>query len=396
MLIVHLLPEPTNLFDYVESLDGRHIAHSGQASAQDLCRFGSQVVAVVPWQVLAWHSINLPPGTGGRLNAVLNSLLEDSSLQDPSELHMVLGPNSANALRQGGTAMVVVCAKDWLRKALAPLTAAGLQVLRLVPEVCPSPVEDSAQLYWLDDGARVQALLCRHDSVWRLPQATNAWTAWEPVAHKTLWAEPSVAQATARLGDTPALLQTPPQRWLQACGNGWDMAQGEWAHHKGLKGWRWLLASAQALRFEPRWRGTRQGLALLVLVHLLGLNIWAWHAQAQVAQQRQQLQQLLTSTFPNVKVVVDAPVQMRREVQALQKNSAQASDTDLDVMLQTLSARWPSATPPTQLDYRGGTLRMAGLKPDALEVLSKAFANHNRYHFEVQGAQAVLQTKDTK
>ena len=396
MLIVHLSPEPSALFDYVESVDGRHLARSGQASAKDLTRWASQVVAVVPWQALAWHSVNLPPGVGGRLSAVLNSLLEDSCLQDPSELHMVLGPHTAEVLRQGGTAMVAVCAKDWLRKALAPLTAAGLQLQRLVPEVCPSPSQDSAQLYLLDDGASVQALLCRHDSVWRLPQATTALTAWEPVPNKTLWTEPSVAEATAGLSETPALLQTPPQRWLQASGNGWNMAQGEWAQHKGLRGWRWLQTSAHALRFDPRWRATRQGLALLVLVQLLGLNIWAWRAQAEVAQQRNQMQLLLTSTFPKVKVVVDAPVQMRREVQALQKNIAQAADTDLDVMLQTLSAQWPSGTVPTQLDYRGGTLRMAGLKPEALEVLRKAFVNHNRYRFEVQGGQGVMQTKDAK
>ena len=55
MLIIYLSPQPTALFDYVDSVDGRNIARSGQALAKDLARLGTQVVAVVPWQVLAWQ-----------------------------------------------------------------------------------------------------------------------------------------------------------------------------------------------------------------------------------------------------------------------------------------------------------------------------------------------------
>jgi hypothetical protein len=41
-------------------------------------------------------------------------------------------------------------------------------------------------------------------------------------------------------------------------------------------------------------------------------------------------------------------------------------------------------------------LRMAGLKPEALEALRKAFAADNRYRFVAQGSQALVQTKDAK
>jgi general secretion pathway protein L len=393
MLIVYLSPQPTALFDYVDSVDGRSVSRSGQALAKDLVRFGSEVVAVVPWQVLAWHSVSLPPNVGGRLNAVLGSLLEDSCLQDPHDLHLVLSPLATSRLRQGGQTMVAACAKDWLRTALAPLVAAGLRIQNLAPEVCPSPKSDAAQLHVLNDGAKVQALLCRHDSVWRLPPAA-ALAAWAPVANKTLWAEPSVADDAAGLSDLPAYLQTPQQRWLQASGNDWDLAQGEWAQSRGLRGWRWLQAAWRSLRFDPAWQATRRGLMLLLLVNVLGLNLWAWRIQAEVAQQRQNLQQILTSTFPKVKLVIDAPTQMRREVQALQKNSAQAQDSDVDVMLQALSGPWPAGAVPTQIDYRGGALRLTGLKPEALEALQQTYASHARYRLEVQGSQVVLQAKE--
>ena len=393
MLIVHLSPQATSLFDYVSSVDGRTVAQSGQALAKDLPRLGGEVVAVVPWQVLAWHNLTLPPGTGGRLNAVLASLLEDSCLQDPNELHLVLSPTATSRLRQGGLAMVAACGKDWLRQALAPLLAAGLRIQRLVPEVCPSPTSNAAQLYLLDDGARSQALLCSHDSVWRLPQASAALAAWASIPNKTLWCEPAVADTAQRLSEGMALLQTPQQRCLQACGNGWDLAQGEWAQHSGLRGWRWLQAAWRSLRFDPAWQATRRGAALLLLVNLLGLNLWAWQTQAQLSAQRDSVNALLTATFPQVKVVIDAPLQMRREVEALQKNSAQAQDADVDVMLQVLSTAWPAGAVPTQIDYRGGTLRLGGLNNEALDVLRQAHGQNQRYQLDVQGSQAVWHVK---
>ena len=324
---------------------------------------------------------------------MLSSLLEDSCLQDTSELHLVLSPSATAGLRQGGPAMVAACAKDWLRQALAPLLGAGLRVQRLVPELCPSSTPDAAQLYLLDDGAHVQALLCRHDSMWRLPQASAALAAWDAIPNKTLWCEPSVADTAQRLSEGMALLQTTQQRCLQAAGNGWDLAQGEWAQHSGLRGWRWLQATWRSLRFDPAWQTSRRGLALLVVVNLLGLNLWAWQVQAQVSAQRESLNALLLSTFPQVKVVIDAPIQMRREMQALQKNSAQPQDADVDVMLQVLSTPWPSGAVPSQIDYRGGTLRLGGLKADALDALRQAHGPSSRYSFTVQGSQAVLQAK---
>ena len=239
----------------------------------------------------------------------------------------------------------------------------------------------------------MQALLCRHDSVWRLPQASAALAAWEAIPNKTLWCEPSVADTAQRLSEGMALLQTAQQRCLQAAGNGWDLAQGEWAQHHGLRGWRWLQATWRSVRFDPAWQATRRGLALVLVVNLLGLNLWAWQVQTQLSAQRDSINTLLTSTFPQVKVVIDAPQQMRRAIEALQKNTAQPQDADMDVMLQLLATPWPAGAVPTQLDYRGGSLRLGGLKPEALDALRQAHANNARLHFEVQGSQAVVQAK---
>jgi len=50
---------------------------------------------------------------------------------------------------------------------------------------------------------------------------------------------------------------------------------------------------------------------------------------------------------------------------------------------------------PSQIDYRGGALRLTGLKPEALEALRQTYASDTRYRFEVQASQALLQAKGT-
>jgi general secretion pathway protein L len=396
MLIVYLHPQPTVLFDYVETADERHIARSGQASASDLTRWGNEVVAVLPWQVLAWHMVKLPPGVGGRLHTVVGSMLEDSCLEEPHALHMVLGPNSADLMQQGGDGVVAVCAKAWLRQALAPLTAAGLRVQRLVPEVCPSASRDTAQCYVIDDGTHAQALLCTHEGVWRLPPQAGALHLTPAPAGTVVWTEPSVADAAARLTDTHPVTQTAAQRWLQASSNRWDLAKGEWAQSHGVRGWRSLQSAWRKLRFDPVWKPTRLGLAGLVVVNLLGLNLWAWQIQTHIAEQHSSLSRILTTTFPQVKIVVDAPIQMRRELGQLKKNSAQAQDTDLDVMLQILSTQWPAGASLTQLDYRGGALRIGNFEPEVLQSLSQSLGQDSPYSFDIQGAQAVIHSKEAQ
>jgi general secretion pathway protein L len=138
MLIIHLSPIASAAFDFVVSPDGLSVSGSGQASASQLPHSSGEVVAVVPWQVLSWHTVNLPPGVGQRSQAVLQSLLEEQLLQDPQDMHLVLAPLSGKALRQGGQVQVLACAKAWLRQSLASLQAAGVRVQRLVPELQPS------------------------------------------------------------------------------------------------------------------------------------------------------------------------------------------------------------------------------------------------------------------
>lgn len=390
MLIVHLPPSQSTMLDFVLSTDGRSISGTGQASAHQLPAHTGEVVAVVPWQVLSWHTVQLPPGVGSRLQVVLQSLLEDELLQDPVDVHLVAAPHSAVVLRQGGALCVAACAKAWLRQALAPLQAAGVRVQRLVPELQP---RSSPELHWLSDNGQLQALLSQTHTVWRLPPQSSAAMAVAPVTPASVWAEPAVLEQAARhTPDTPQV-QSMPQRLLRAAQSDWDLAQGEWAQNRHLRGWRWLQQAHRHFWHDPAWRATRRGLLTLLLVQVLGLNAWAWREQSMQQAQQAALSQTLQDTFPQVRVVVDAPLQMQRELQLLQQGAGMGQAGDLDSMLHALSAHWSGNSLPGKLDYRAGELHLGDLPAATLQSLGQVPWSEMGYQWRSDGGQAVLQVE---
>ena len=389
MLIIHLPPHQSTTLEFVVSADGLAVSGSGQASAAQLPPSG-EVVAVVPWQVLSWHTVTLPPGVGQRSHAVLDSLLEEQLLQDPQDMHLVLSPTSGRALRQGGAVLVLACAKAWLRQALAPLQTAGVRVQRLVPELQPS---DAPSLHLLNDNGQLQALLSQADTVWRLPPQAMAAASVASVANAAVWAEPAVAEQASRWSEQAAQLQTAQQRWLQAASSEWNMAQGEWAQNSRLRGQRWLQHAWRTIWHGPEWQSARRGLLALVVVQLVGLNAWAWREQTVLEKQQTALTQIFKDSFPKVTVVVDAPLQMQRELSALQQGAGLPQAGDLDAMLQTLSAHWPDNTPPAKLDYRLGELRLSDVPANTLQTLAQVPWTELGYQFKQDGTQAVLRSE---
>jgi general secretion pathway protein L len=134
---------------------------------------------------------------------------------------------------------------------------------------------------------------------------------------------------------------------------------------KFATGWSEILRS-------PAWRPARWAAALFVAVHLVGLNAWAWKENADLESKREAVRGILRETFPNVRVVVDAPVQMEREVTALRQQTGTASARDLDAMLAALAAALPPGRTPAALEYANGQLRASGLALSAEEVRTVA------------------------
>ena len=390
MLIIYLSPMAQGQWDYVISSDGVSANQFSQAPANRLPAGHGEVVAVLPWQMLSWHRVQLPPGSGARKTAVLQSLLEDSLLQEPSDCLMVTAPGSASVLRQGGSTLVAVCNKAWLRQALAPLQQAGIQIQRLLPEFTPVPAGEAARLFLLNDNGRPEAVLCDAASVWLLPSPSVP--ALQAAGALQVLAEPAAVSHSERWSAQPPRILTTAQRLLLATQSGWDMAQDEWAQNRRLRGWRRLQQLARSLWFAPSWRSARRGLLALGLIQLMGLNVWARQEESQWAQRQQALTQLFRQSFPAVTTVIDPLQQMRREVQSLRQQAGQLDHSDLESMLLTLAAHWPEGATPEILDYQRGELRLGGLSDDSQQQLAAQSWSAHNYQWQMQGRIAVLRS----
>jgi general secretion pathway protein L len=188
-------------------------------------------------------------------------------------------------------------------------------------------------------------------------------------------AEPAVAALAERtLGQQGQgiSLYTASERALDAARGDWDLAQFDLASTGRTRALRKAGSALSASLYAPQWRAARWGAALLVVAHLVGLNAWAWQERQALAAKQAAVRNALTQTFPQVKVVVDAPVQMERELALLRQAAGSVSARDLEPLLAAAGAALPDGLQPTGIEYTAGELRLRGvaLAPDQESALS--------------------------
>ena len=388
MLIIYLPLQAQTHYDHVVSSDGVSVDTYGQSEITQLPLHQGDSVGIVPWQMLSWHKVTLPPSVGSRQTLVLNSLLEDHLLQEPQTMHLALAPGASANLRHGGKVLVAACDKTWLEQTLERLEQHGCTLQRLVPELHPLAQGQSLRLHLIQHLGQVQALMCTGDSVWPLPLTAAPDVGVSDTME--VFAEPALVLQAERLsGQAPTLL-TAPLRWLMAAQSEWDLAQNEFAQSRRLRLLRWFKQSAHSAWYAPQWRSSRWALLTLVLVQWLGLNVWAWRDETQLGQQQNELVQMFRQSLPQASLVLDPSRQMQRELNRLQLQSGQLQAQDLLPMLATLSAHWPDAGMPDSLSYQPGELRLTINPAVAADALSGIRLSDSHYAWQVNGQEAVL------
>ncbi|WP_171561450.1 type II secretion system protein GspL [Ramlibacter montanisoli] len=399
-LLVSLPLEPaTNATEWAYALTagGSTLADHGKARAALLPAprgTGAEVVAVVPVQALSWHRVDLPrgvaPGTP-RLRAALEGLLEEQLLDDTEAVHLALQPGA----RAGEPAWVAICDRAWLRNALQLLDAAGRPVSRIVPEFAP---EGPLSLVATGDEEQPQVVASSSEGVLTLP-LTAATLPLLPAlpADAARFAEPAVAAIAEQLLPQPWTLQQAPQRWVQSAGSRWDLAQFDFASSTRARALKKLATGWSELLRAPAWRPARWAAVALLVLNVLGLNAWAWKERASLDGKREAVRATLRETFPQVKVIVDAPVQMEREVAALRQQTGMASARDIDALLGALASALPASRTPNTIEYGGGQLRATGIVLTPEEF--RGVASHLKalgYAAASEGGVLVLNAEDVR
>lgn len=354
-------------FPYVLSPDGRAVAAHASATAARLppaTGAAAEIVVVIPAEALSWHRVELPKGVGpgsSRLRPVLEGLLEDQLLDEPEALHFALAPQP----RPGEPVWVAVCQRAWLRAALNALEGAGRPVSRIVPEFAP---DAPGGLHAVGEPENARLWATSPQGVLMLPLAGGAQSLLPNLPPEApCFAEPAIAALAEQLLQRPVVLQTAPQRWLQAAQSRWDIGQFEFASTGRTRAVKKLGTLASELLHARQWRAARWGAALLVLANVVGLNAWAWKERSLLEAKEQAVRNTLTTTFPQVRLVVNPQVQMERELASLRQATGATSERDLEVMLSSLGRLAPDRTA-GGLEFNGNQLRVRGLGWTAREL----------------------------
>ena len=374
LLLITLPPGPPGSYEYATSNDGQTLASHGTAAIGLLppAGRGVEVVAMASASQVSWHRVTLPRGVGPgspRLRPTLIGMLEDALLDDPETLHFAVDPDAAG----GGGAWVAVCNRDWLASHLRALDGAQRPITRIVPELRPRTGNLRMIVTGEPDRARVlmtgdavpggaQALPFTQGTLALLQlDALKASDTDAEGGKLELMAEPAVAELAEQLLNRRVTIHQPAKRLLAASRSTWDLAQLDLARTGRARAAKRAGALWRDFLYAPQWRPARWGVAALLVANLAGLNLWAWRTQTELQARRTQVNTALTETFPHVRAIVDAPVQMGREVAALRQSSGATSHRDMEPMLSALGQIIGRQTVPSAIEYSAGELRVKGV-----------------------------------
>ncbi|MCT9074360.1 type II secretion system protein GspL [Cupriavidus gilardii] len=392
-----------------------HLLREGQAPIAELPAADRLVLIVAAADVLVTTAA-VPPLAPNRLKLALPNLVEDSLAADAQACHIAVGPEAPQAAADASSAaaaargprrrLLMVTERAWLRAVLdafaehrhrrrhllaaqfcLPLLPAADQAAAAHasspagPAAAPEPAapsqpsEPPATLALEAASSALAAAAPLLDGeadtgqaapVWQLTVRTDryqgyglllgddALAAWQALAPAGVWYGDRKAAAL------PTLNSVRPLGWpvwiegAQAAlrESALDLAQFDFAQGRAD---RWNLRA---------WRAPLALAAALLLVHLAALNIHWLMLRGEQARLQQAQTQLLRSAFPRMPVVVDPPLQMRRQVEQLRLASGRSTPDDF-LPLADRFAQAGRQLPPDALlalEYRGKTLH-ATLKP---------------------------------
>lgn len=360
VLVILLPPRPRDTgpvqvpadYAFVLSSDGASAARQGRAAADQLPRADS-VCAVLPEADVSWQRCTVPKAPAARLRAALGAVLEEQLLDDDEAVHLALEPGAAG----GQAAWVAVTHKAWLAALVADLERGGVPLDRVLPLAPPGPQPVLHALPAAHDGGEPLLAFSHADGAGTLRLGGSLARQWLATLERSQWrltAHPAAVAVLERWAEAPVAVLGDAERALQALATPWNLRQFDLApRHRGTQalreGWRRFLS--------PGFRPVRWGAGALVLVQLVGLNAWAWHERREIGQRRDAMVALLQKAHPQVRAVLDAPVQMSRETDLLRVAAGQPGDTDLETLLNAAAAAWPpGAGPATTLRFEPGRL----------------------------------------
>lgn len=341
-LLILLPPSASAGQDYEHwfSADAQSPAHGHGAFAPlSALPQADRVILLLRDDLVSWLPVRLPTEVkGARLRPALVGVLEEQLLEDADRLHLAVLPRSADAAPDAPQ-WVAVVSREYLRLHLAAFEAAGVLVESLRPLSWPQLTPGGHVLQGTDGRPWLRAWHAQ--GVATLPLDSTALKPWlgeSWLEQARLTASPSVSPEAEQWLGRPVKVLSDTERAWSARRAPVNLLQFDFTPRQ--RGWQRLYRLWQTLR-TPAWRPFRWGVVGLVLVQVVGLNAMAWQQRNAIETRKTEQEQLLRQSFPQVRVVRDAPAQMLRETELLRGNAGQPGPGDLEDLLSAVARAWP-------------------------------------------------------
>jgi general secretion pathway protein L len=274
-------------------------------------------------------------------------------------VHLALAPQST----AGTATWVAAVHKRWLAQHLEHLEKSGAFVDRVVPALWPEEPASGHFFASSDsaDGSSAQTWLAYSDADGvRCARMAGTWVREQLPGwgrEGTRWtASPAVAAQAERWLGTSVAVRADADHALQAVRSLWNLRQFDLAAR--ARGSRWLRDATRRV-LSPGWRPVRVGLLALIVLNVVGINLWALRQRAEIDARKQAMVVLLKASHPQISPIVDAPVQMRRATDTLRAAAGRVGDSDLEAALAAAAVAWPTGQAPVQsLQFSAGKLTL--------------------------------------
>jgi general secretion pathway protein L len=307
--------------------DDGNMRESGTGNLATMPQSDDATVVVSAERVLATTAV-LPKIKRSKLETALPFALEDTLIDDATEAHVTQGAKLTD-----GRTVLYTLNKGWLSRFMAASTAAKVRVRRIVPEFCLLPTRASEwSMAW--DGA--QGFLATAHSLGgaldsgddaHAPVALQLRLQQDAPAALRLFALGSEVQAPNWGIKVPVIFEKQSFDWRKAAipGDAPNLLWGKFAPPPRIS------------EYLPWLRPALMAALLLVSVEVVISNLeWAL-----LASEKHQLVSGMTETFRETfgadATIVDAPLQMRRNIARLRHAAGVSDDADFSPLLEKFS-----------------------------------------------------------
>ncbi len=294
---------------------------------------GHHCVAILSAESVLQITIKQPAGSRRQWLAALPFIAEEHSMRDPAENHVVPGK-----ARKDGQLTLYILDKSWLKKLITSCQQAGVQLRQMVCET---------QLLTLQENTWGAVWHGSHGFV-RCNQeygiALDSGDIDQPPLALSLLLKASHTIPPQKLIIHPTLNSPEAPQWhglnlpTEIAPANWDWRRSAIDEESINLLWGEFSPQTRLSEIWPKFKPLCKVAAAALALHLLALNV-QWLIMASEQQQlKQSMEQDFRAAFGESSVLVNAPLQMQRNLATLRHQAGESDPGDLLSLLDHSSA----------------------------------------------------------